>query len=144
MEEQLPVFVYGTLRPGEHNHGWVARHTVDARPAVLPDHALYAAGLPWVVPQQGAQVSGDLLRLAPGVYAAALDRLDHLEGYRADGLWDDNLYVRTRVVVGLADGEASAAWVYLAGPREFARVVRPGALVRHGDWKKWRRLSDAA
>jgi gamma-glutamylcyclotransferase (GGCT)/AIG2-like uncharacterized protein YtfP len=137
--EDLAVFVYGTLRPGEHNHAVLADDTLDAWPAVLADHALYARGLPYVVARAGHQVRGDLMALDPRRYAATLRRLDQLEGYDPQRPARCH-YVRTRCVVRI-DGEGGQlrpAWVYLAGPQAAARVITPSALVPSGDWKELR------
>jgi gamma-glutamylcyclotransferase (GGCT)/AIG2-like uncharacterized protein YtfP len=134
------VFVYGTLRPGEHNHAILAGDTLDACPAVLADHALYARGLPYVAAQAGHQVRGDLITLDPRSYAATLRRLDRLEGYDPQRPEADCHYVRTRCVVRIDDesGQLRPAWVYLAGPHAAARIVTPSALVPGGDWKELR------
>lgn len=136
-EEQVPVFVYGTLRPGEYNHDRAERYLTAAVPAVLADHALYVAGLPLVVPQPGGRVVGDLLKLDPGRYGAAIRDLDRLEGYREGARPEQCLYVRTRVTVSV-DGpvpQTRPAWVYLAGPRMTGRQ-RGGLLVASGDFKE--------
>ena len=135
MEQQLPVFVYGTLRPGEGNHHCVAAAMTAASAALLEDHALYVSGLPWVVPQPGGRVVGDLIDIAPARYAATLARLDRLEGYRPGS--PDGLYVRVQVVVRL-DGSTDSrrAWVYLAGRRSAARLTQTATPVASGDWKE--------
>lgn len=138
MELQLPVFVYGTLRPGERNHHCVAAAMTAACPAVLDEHALYVNALPWVVPQPGGRVVGDLIDIASVRYASTLARLDRLEGYWPGGSDWDCLYVRTQAVVHL-DGSAGSrrhAWVYLAGPDTAAGLPWTASLVASGDWKE--------
>lgn len=134
MTTQLPFFVYGTLRSGQGNHRLV-EGTLDAlRAARLPGHCLYAHGLPWAAASDapGAHVTGELLQVRPGDYAAVLDRLDRLEGYHPPRR---QLYVRTALRVEYRDPEDGwqdrDAWVYLGGdsfPRD------PALLVASGDW----------
>ena len=120
----LPVFVYGTLRPGSWNHeDWLAPFlTGPCRPGLLAGHALHHLdGLPYVVPDDDmpTPVVGDVAAVA----APGLDRLDELEDV-AGGHY-------ARVEVALVDG--SPVWTYIAGPRIVDRLG-PATLVAHGDW----------
>jgi gamma-glutamylcyclotransferase (GGCT)/AIG2-like uncharacterized protein YtfP len=112
-QEHLPVFVYGTLRPGQKNY---ARHlqgkTVREAPAscagllfVLPEE-----GYPYLLPGRGT-VQGELLFLAPAIYEQTLRRLDVLEEYDP-GSEATSAYLRRRATVRLAGGEEYQAWVY--------------------------------
>jgi gamma-glutamylcyclotransferase (GGCT)/AIG2-like uncharacterized protein YtfP len=136
----LPLFVYGTLRPGLRNHArHLAGRCLAARPAVLPGAALHEGpGYPFAVldATPGRAVRGELLTVRPDLFAGTLDELDELEDCRPDGT---GLYVRLRLPVLLtgphgAAGGTVPAWVYLAGPEQTARLrVRP-ALIPTGDW----------
>lgn len=96
------VFVYGTLRRGQANHGWLAgaRWLGEAslRGAVLHDLGPF----PMAVPGDGV-VRGELY----GLDATTLARLDRLEGH-------PRLYERRWLA--LEDGRE--AWVYLGRPRQ--------------------------
>jgi gamma-glutamylcyclotransferase (GGCT)/AIG2-like uncharacterized protein YtfP len=133
----VPVFVYGTLRRGQHNHRLLRGRTVAEHPAVLPGHALHDAGLPYVVPGTAEdRVAGELMVVRPSEYAEALQALDWLEGYRPG---QSSHYVRVRATVQLRDGAQEQhveAWVYRAGER-----FRPTdtTLVASGDWLAARR-----
>lgn len=123
----LPVFVYGTLRPGSWNHDrwlapWLAR---PCRPAGLAGHALHHhGGLPYLVPDaEGRVVAGHVADLDPTRYDAALARLDELEDV-ASRHYD-------RVAITLVGG--SRAWAWVAGPRVSAELGE-ATLVEHGDW----------
>jgi gamma-glutamylcyclotransferase (GGCT)/AIG2-like uncharacterized protein YtfP len=124
----LPVFVYGTLRPGAWNHDrflapWLA---APCRPARLAGHALHhLGGLPYVVadPTMTAGVAGELADLDPDRLGDAIHELDLLEDV------DGGHYVRVEVAV--VGGER--AWVYVAGPL-VADALGPGTAVGHGDW----------
>src|SRR5438094_10472984 len=97
--DRLPVFVYGTLRPGQGNYSRLLAGRIAAPvPATLPGHALYGRALsfPYVVPAPGHTVVGDLVTPLADLYDGVLDDLDWLEGYRA-GQPDASHYVRTRV-----------------------------------------------
>jgi gamma-glutamylcyclotransferase (GGCT)/AIG2-like uncharacterized protein YtfP len=132
------LFVYGTLRPGQPNYerllaGAVAWH----RPAVLPDHQLLVAGLPFVADAtDDSQVVGDLLSLVPERYQSLLRTVDRFEGYRPTDP-RGSLYVREQRQVAY-DGDdgrtvTAPAWVYLAGPLVLSGLGAANR-VPSGDW----------
>lgn len=126
MTPTLPVFVYGTLRPGGWNHDrWLAPWlALPCRAAVLDGHELHHLdGLPYVVPGPRGAVVGDVAVLDGVRYDDALAELDRLEGV------DCGHY--RRVAVDLDGGER--AWVWLAGAAVAARLGEP-TLVVGGDW----------
>ncbi|MEU0276921.1 gamma-glutamylcyclotransferase family protein [Streptomyces sp. NPDC006195] len=151
---RLPFFVYGTLRPGEHNHDLYLRGRVAAEePARLAGALLYdGPGYPYAIEAAGTAapgavgpgtaasgavaagaVVGELVTAKPGEYAELLAVLDELEEYAAP---EDprNLYVRVARDVLRADGTPARAWVYFAAPR-VARALRArGRLIADGDW----------
>src|SRR5262249_60711090 len=55
--EELPVFVYGTLRSGQDNYArFLAGKNVRETPAALPDHSMYVAyGYPFVTDVLGGR-----------------------------------------------------------------------------------------
>jgi gamma-glutamylcyclotransferase (GGCT)/AIG2-like uncharacterized protein YtfP len=135
-QERLPVFVYGTLRPGQRLHRLVADAAATTRPAVLPGHQLYGTGMafPYVTPATagGRQVVGDLLDLDPDQYPEVLERLDGVEGYRPDRPENHCHYLRQKVTV-LVAGQPHQAWVYLAGPHATQHLT-DAQLSPTGDW----------
>ncbi|MEV7771308.1 gamma-glutamylcyclotransferase family protein [Kitasatospora sp. NPDC086791] len=145
-EEELPFFVYGTLRSGGRNHAaHLAGRCAAIRPAVLDGAALHEGpGFPYAVldATPGRRIVGELITVRPGAYTGALAALDLLEECRADGT---GLYVRRRMAVRTAAVGATAvrtavagapqdAWVYLAGPAAEARLRERPALIASGDW----------
>ena len=129
--EQRPVFVYGTLRPGQPNWdrllaGWSER-TVSGRLAevVLLDCGRYPAALER---PGGGGADGEVVLIRPDAFPEVLAALDHLEGYEpAD---PDRLFDRVIRPVETAEGPVEC-WVYLAGPM-LAGSGRP--VVAGGDW----------
>jgi gamma-glutamylcyclotransferase (GGCT)/AIG2-like uncharacterized protein YtfP len=122
----LPVFVYGTLRPGSRNHEPMLRPWLagPCRPATLPGHALHEFdGLPFVVARHDGEVVGELADLEPALAEDALAVLDAFEGV------EDGWYGRAEVAV--AGGER--AWAWVAGER-VAPCLGPDTRVDHGDW----------
>lgn len=124
----LPVFVYGTLRPGSWNHDeWLAPWlAAPCRADAVRRHRLHHLdGLPYVVASgcDDDVVVGDLADL-DGRRArealAALDRLEDVEGGH---------YVRVEVVTTGRE----RAWMWVAGPLVRHRLV-PSSVVGHGDW----------
>ncbi|MFN8482927.1 MAG: gamma-glutamylcyclotransferase family protein [Anaerolineae bacterium] len=126
--ERLPLFVYGTLRPGGAAFGRIALFVRGIERARLPSHDLYDLGAyPMALPGAGVVV-GELLTLHSETYTYALHRLDRYEGY--DAAQDDGLYLRRRVTVTTAEGQAVAAWTYLGTAESIAD--RPP--IPSGDW----------
>jgi len=121
----LPVFVYGTLRPGSWNHDrWLSPWLAGpCRPAQLAGHVLHHLdGLPYLVVGDGS-VAGDVADFDPvrlGEAMAALDELEDVEGGH---------YLRVEVT--LAGGDR--AWAYVAGPLVVDRLSAR-TVVGHGDW----------
>lgn len=131
---QLPFFVYGTLLPGEANHGLVQGRITAAAPAVLHGVLLYEGpGYPFAVadPDGAGTVHGALLHPLPELYGRVLADLDALEGYVPGA--PGNLYERV-VCQAVPQGEGTGedrrteAWLYVADParaRELRASARP-------------------
>lgn len=118
------VFVYGTLKQGERNHGLVASLVRRVLPGYVEGFALYhlpaGKGRPYaypaMVPGEG-RVFGEVLFLPP----EALPLLDELEDEGVE-------YRRARVRVQTPEGAVEAwAYLYLEEP--------PGVLLLEGVWR---------
>ncbi|UUN26777.1 gamma-glutamylcyclotransferase family protein [Streptomyces sp. FIT100] len=133
MRQELPFFVYGTLRPGEHNHDLFLRgRTCAEEPARLPGALLYEGpGYPYAVDGDGT-VTGELVTAAPGHYRELTAVLDHLEEYVAPAD-PRNLYERVVRTVRTERG-AVVAWVYLAAEHTAAELRARGTPIPGGDW----------
>jgi gamma-glutamylcyclotransferase (GGCT)/AIG2-like uncharacterized protein YtfP len=139
-DEYLPIFVYGTLRPGQENYDrFVLGKTAREVAAMLPDHAMFVLdGYPCITEDTGAgDVSGDVLYLLPELFPAVLAALDQLEGYMPGDASSPYLRVRRSVRTGEGDGgeppRTSLAWAYVGG--EPALLRRPACdPVPGGDW----------
>lgn len=131
----LPVFVYGTLLPGERNAQVAARGGhFTARPATLAGFRLLdlrPEGYPGIVPGAASDlVHGAALTYAPADWERALALLDELEGV------DETppLYTRQRVRLTLQGGEEVEGWVYVYALS--ARLEQAGVTpVPGGDWR---------
>lgn len=137
---QLPLFVYGTLKPGGSNYPrYLAGRTVAEQPASLAGAALYTEGAyPYLVINAGLasrteRVNGVLVTIRPHVYAKTLALIDDLEDYRPDNPWNE--YERITQRVQTATGQAEA-WVYVAGPSVLP-AIRVGRLTKvpGGTWR---------
>ncbi|QFZ76503.1 gamma-glutamylcyclotransferase [Streptomyces fagopyri] len=136
---RLPFFVYGTLRPGEHNHDLFLRgRTLSEEPGRMGGIVLYdGPGYPYAVEEPAGVVRGELVTALPEAYGELLGALDRLEEY----VPGDPLSPYERVVrdVTRVDGTAARAWVYLAAPAVAARLRAHGRPVPGGDWRERRR-----
>ncbi|UUU21968.1 gamma-glutamylcyclotransferase family protein [Streptomyces sp. DSM 40750] len=141
----LPFFVYGTLRPGEHNHDLFLRGRTRAEdPARMRGMVLYdGPGYPYAVEETGegggggGTVSGELVTARPEAYDELLCALDRLEDYAPGD--PANLYERVERPATLDDGTVVRAWVYVAAPAVAAGLRARGKLIEGGDWRTRRR-----
>ncbi|WP_328555685.1 gamma-glutamylcyclotransferase family protein [Streptomyces sp. NBC_00358] len=134
-EAELPFFVYGTLRPGEHNHDLFLRgRTRSEEPARMRGLSLYAGpGYPYAVEEPGGVVSGELVTALSGAYRELLAALDELEEYTPGD--PRNLYERVVREAVRGDGRTAVrAWVYVAAPAVASRLRTDGKPVENGDW----------
>jgi gamma-glutamylcyclotransferase (GGCT)/AIG2-like uncharacterized protein YtfP len=69
-QSTVPLFVYGSLRPGMALWGAISAHVVDSTPATVRGRLLWHVGMEWpllVLADEGHDVvHGDLLSLVPG------------------------------------------------------------------------------
>ncbi|GAA3816009.1 gamma-glutamylcyclotransferase family protein [Streptomyces phyllanthi] len=132
---ELPFFVYGTLRPGEHNHDLFLRgRTESEEPALMRGLVLYdGPGYPYGVEEPGGLVAGEVVTARPEAYDALLRELDRLEDYAPGD--PRNLYERVEREVTRADGTTVRTWVYVAAPTVAARLRTRGKLIESGDWR---------
>lgn len=132
----LRLFVYGTLLPGEPNHGlFLAGRTGSEEPGRLSGAVLYdGPGYPYAVEERGGVVHGELVTVLPQDYEELLADLDRLEEYTPGD--PRNLYERVeRDVHRDGDGPSVRAWVYVAAPAVAARLRARGRLIGSGDWR---------
>ncbi|MFF3910091.1 gamma-glutamylcyclotransferase family protein [Streptomyces sp. NPDC001848] len=132
---RLPFFVYGTLRPGEHNHTLFLRgRTGSEEPGLLRGAVLYQGpGYPFAVADEdGSTVTGEIVTARPETYDGLLAVLDRLEEYVPGD--PRSLYERVQRDVTTADGRTVRAWVYLAAPAVAARLRTRGKPIESGDW----------
>ncbi|MFE9764484.1 gamma-glutamylcyclotransferase family protein [Streptomyces sp. NPDC005808] len=130
-----PFFVYGTLRPGEHNHDLFLRgRTAPEEPGRMRGIVLYEGpGYPYAVEEPGGVVSGDVVAALPEAYDELLAVLDQLEEYTPGD--SRNLYERVVRDVTRADGTVVRAWVYVAAPAVATRLRTGGKLIEGGEWR---------
>ncbi len=113
LEELLPIFVYGTLLPGQPNahlwEGYVEEH----EPAILLNGRLYDMGhFPMLIDELDSQVQGAVLTIDPAQYQELLECLDNLEGFDPEDP-QNCPYQRVRKSVQVENGRTRTAWVYL-------------------------------
>lgn len=130
--ERLPVFVYGTLRPGQKNYprylqGRTLREhsaTVCGRLYLVDD-----GGYPYLTSGNG-RVFGEVVELRPEHYREALRELDELEEYDPRDE-EHSVYLRRKTEATLEDGERLTAWVYYWNcPEISGRRIRSGDFTR--------------
>lgn len=133
--EEVRVFVYGTLKPGEENYDSYCKHCCEAQETMVLGN-LY--DLPFGYPALTAgslPVYGFLLSFAnPNTLAT----LDELEDYNPARPLDQNEYFRIKTeVFSLTLQSRGWAWIYCM---ELARVRRMGGvLLPEGTWTSKRK-----
>ena len=123
------VFVYGSLRTGEYNHGWLQREGgielkgIGTTPGVLYD----CGSWPAMVTSEGSErVTGELWRCAsPDATLKTLDELEGFEGWRQEG----SLFLRGLCMARMSCGGEVLAWTY-----RYAGDSCAGELLPAGDW----------
>ncbi|NJL94477.1 MAG: gamma-glutamylcyclotransferase [Anaerolineae bacterium] len=147
-EPHHPLFVYGTLRPGQSNYGRLVKgRTLTEQPATLEDTCLLSCGsfpmavAPNQVPHhfEGAtpcnwEIRGELLTPHPFHYVQLLYELDDLEDYHPHDL-RNSMYHRVERLVRTDAGAGVVAWVYLGNPG-YVQANYP--LIPDGDWVAFR------
>lgn len=132
--DNFNVFVYGTLRRGEVNHGLMAGSDVVAMQAWtagrLVDTGFGYPGLVLAPDDPHARTYGEVYRVSK----QRLPDLDRLEGYRGEG--EENLFDRTTVTV-MSDAGPIDALVYTFPSERTEGMPK----VDHGDWRTARLLT---
>lgn len=108
-----PVFVYGTLRPGEKNYpDFLQGKTLQELPGQIPGRLYFvrSGGYPYLAPDKG-WVKGEVVFLKPERYAEVLHDLDRLEEYDPH---DEtaSVYLRRPATAVLHDGRRLEVWAY--------------------------------
>ncbi|NGQ95350.1 gamma-glutamylcyclotransferase [Brevibacillus sp. SYP-B805] len=141
MNQQLPVFVYGSLRHGFGNHRlYLAPYPHEAYPAKAKGllYHLPVSGYPAVLQAGEADASwvyGEVVFIPADVYPRVLAGLDELETYYGP---DDprNEYEREMVAVTRLDtGEELQAFIYVKRGEQERLARQIGIPVPEGDWR---------
>lgn len=136
LDSELPVFVYGSLRPGFWNYNRVFRGRTRAEePARLPGATMWDGAFPYVAETEpGGEIVGTIIDVDSGQWDGVRRSLDRLEGFDPDRP-DSSHYLRHARMVRLGDGSSRMAWVYFAAPLVAQRLVSRGQpVIESGDW----------
>jgi gamma-glutamylcyclotransferase (GGCT)/AIG2-like uncharacterized protein YtfP len=106
--EQLPLFVFGTLRRGQCNHHYLAGSYVRMLPARLPGFGKIDPLM--IVRRSEDVVVGELYDVRPDAWTRTIAGCDALEGI-PPGRSAGPSYRRVRVRVTTSEGEHEA-WAY--------------------------------
>ena len=135
--ENLPFFVYGTLRPGEGNYSYLLEgRTLTEETATLDGAKMfdYSGSFPFVVASDNVDdvVVGTLISVSDADFPTILLSLDRLEGY-SESRPEDGMYRREVKTMTTENGQSVPAYVYICGHRMQAQVEEYPR-VTSGDW----------
>lgn len=120
MNEQFPLFAFGTLRRGEVNHHFLAGQYERVFEARLPGYAIVS---PLMIDcSTGSSVSGELFFLRSGTYEKTLAGCDELEGVTPRlSRYAEYQRKKVRVLTNIGPFDA---WAYVKPERgyRFAKV----------------------
>ncbi|NWJ48494.1 MAG: gamma-glutamylcyclotransferase [Chloroflexi bacterium] len=141
VEEYLPFFVYGTLRPRDYNYMIFLQKRTEKEETgfTLEGIELYDLGAyPMVreVQDKNKVVTGDLITVPVDIYPDVLANIDMLEDYMPGR--EDNHYCREIREVKGADGSSRRAWIYMGDEVYFKNLTPSPVLIEHGDWLLWK------
>lgn len=112
---QTTIFVYGTLRKEQNNHGYLADSRYLGKGKTVEKFALFASTIPFVEKNNSvSQIIGE----AYVVNDTVLRRIDSLEGH-------PNCYKRELVYIQLDSGEIIQAWIYFY-PSPHGKLIESG------------------
>jgi gamma-glutamylaminecyclotransferase len=118
------VFVYGSLRRDQSNHGWIVGGRFLGLHRTGPYFTMRDLGaFPAVTPGGDSEILGEVYAVSP----AMLQRLDQLEGC-------PGFYYRRQLVT-----RWGSVWIYLLP----AHVAHDAPRVPQGDWVEWLTERDA-
>lgn len=140
--KQLPIFVYGTLRPGYGNYEWALQgKTYQEVSAKIYGFTMFnGPGFPYMTYARpdlrvdATSVTGTLVWLDPVEYDWILQALDHLEGF-IEPAHPDNHYECIITIVE-ANEQPVEAYAYVATPYLMDRLWehREEDIIPSGDW----------
>lgn len=142
--QNLPFFVYGTLRPGEGNYSWsLDGETTKEVVGFLAGTSMYSnGGFPYVLEHSvGKGVQGTLIYVKPESYDKVFASLDMLEGTRygddvpgVGKVHDNNHYNRLIRLIQVDKDTFVKAWVYMPPTVDHEKIMAMHAYVPSGNW----------
>jgi len=131
--QPLPIFVYGTLLPGQPN-SFLWQDTIRAvQHAQINNCCLYDLHhYPVMVKQKGYTVQGLLVWVADEHFSNMLEDLDFIEGFHPGRPHKSN-FRRIKVLASARDGSVIEAWSYMGHKRH----VQGRLIIESGDWAEY-------
>lgn len=143
LAQPYPVFVYGTLRPGQGNYRLMGEAVETYTSGIVKGVGIYGPtrGFPYAAEHQdeNAITAGEVVWLSDD-YAGvkARQNLDYLEGFSSDYPTNSH-YERVLKTVNVKDGFGNGkevkAWMYLARGYSKSALQEKDRII-HGDWVK--------
>jgi gamma-glutamylcyclotransferase (GGCT)/AIG2-like uncharacterized protein YtfP len=132
LESRLPLFVYGTLRPGTPGFAtYLEGATLSVRPATVRGRLWLHAGEEYPFLTAGEEeIHGELIEVEDAAWERIMAALDKYEEYAPE---DEagSCYLRRRIAASPDDGTTVTAWTYLWNRPPAAGIPIPG-----GDWQR--------
>ncbi len=147
LQHPYPVFVYGTLRPGQGNHHMMEDAVADTFEGKVTGVGIYGAhqGFPYASEHEdpSAYVIGNVINLTDDQEGwKARQSMDHLEGFSKDhpsSSHYERILKEVEIVTPAGGRETVKAWIYLArGPSR--DQLRESDRIPDGDWVEARKV----
>lgn len=125
---QIPLFVYGTLRPEHRLHDMLERDVISHKPAELHGARMFVPEGYWfpivvMTNDQNDVVYGDLMLMRDGEALRDVVKMELGAGYRMKGsyVWCEGQMIR------------ATSFIYTRVPEGSNQIIS-------GDWSEWERM----
>ncbi|HBE17290.1 MAG TPA: hypothetical protein DEG17_06275 [Cyanobacteria bacterium UBA11149] len=131
MSNNLRVFVYGTLKPGEVNYQRYCQGKVLEEKSAIAYGTLFNLSLGYPAMTLGENIVRGFVLTFPD--SSIFSLLDDLEDYNPHRLLEENEYYRQEIEIYDLDGKSlGLAWAYLMTLTQIHRFN--GAIIPSGQW----------
>ena len=139
MNNNLNVFVYGSLREGFFNYDkYLKGKVVSITPAKIENKIVYHMpykGYPAILNGTGT-VYGEIMVIKPEIYDETMIAMDKMEGFISENNPENEYEKVVLEVEHLDNHKKENCYLYFYNPAIDPKFNNEAVLVEHGDWVK--------